>query len=151
MIRVLTIMRLFTRAIIGRSRLVAASLRFQAKTHFYVNLCGNVEAQNIIFELWLRPIMTRVRYPIFFLILDNIFTFNLSQQFLISLFWSFTPRIGFSLKNWLDVTILKLYICKPLYCKTITLGNWTMQWKLWLIDFRLKKADWKNVIGSPMQ
>ena len=42
------------RAIKGRSRLVAESLRFQAKTKF---LCSNLEAQNIIFEYCLHPMM----------------------------------------------------------------------------------------------
>ena len=38
------------RANTGRSRLVAAPLKFQAKTIFYVFLCGNHRAQKTIFK-----------------------------------------------------------------------------------------------------
>ena len=52
-----------TCAIKGRSLLVAAPLRFQAKNDFLCAfLCGNLEAKNAIFELKPRPAMARLRY-----------------------------------------------------------------------------------------
>ena len=52
-----------TRAISGRSRLVAAPLRNHAKSQFLcVFLCDNLRAQKIIFEYKARPLMARVRY-----------------------------------------------------------------------------------------
>ena len=47
-----------TRAISGRSRLVAAPLRNHAKSQF---LCDNLRVQKIIFEYKARPLMARVR------------------------------------------------------------------------------------------
>ena len=53
-----------SRATTGRSRLVAAPLRFQAKIFFMCFLCGNLMAKNAFVELWPQPIVARLRYTV---------------------------------------------------------------------------------------
>ena len=50
-----------TRAISGRSRLVAAPLRNAKSQFFMCFLCDNLRAQKIISEYKARPLMARVR------------------------------------------------------------------------------------------
>ena len=51
-----------SRTTTDRSWLVASPLRFHAKNVFMCFLCGNLMAQNPIFELWPCTVVARLRY-----------------------------------------------------------------------------------------